>query len=105
MQNRDNGNVDSGTDGLPVSRSIPRHASLTEQTVRSMESLLVGTGVFNPDEEKSDSDDDVYHGHRDIHNEPELAKPSRYARIVIVSVICSRFIDISWANEFSFLTL
>lgn len=75
--NRDNGNSDSDTDDLPVSRSIPRHASLTEQTVRSMESVLVGTGVFNPNEEKSDSEEDVYHGHRDIDNEPELAKPSR----------------------------
>ena len=43
-----------------------------------MESVLVGTGVFKADKENSDSDDDVYHGHRDIVHEPELTKPSRF---------------------------
>lgn len=81
-QNRDNGNMDesSHNDTLPVSRSIPKGVNLYEQTVRSMESLLVGTGVFKPEETSTGSSpsDDVYHGHRDIMNEPELAKPSRF---------------------------
>ncbi|XP_045164751.1 haloacid dehalogenase-like hydrolase domain-containing 5 [Mercenaria mercenaria] len=81
-QNRENGNMDedSDSDHLPVSRSIPKGVNLYEQTVRSMESLLVGTGVFKPEETTAGSSpsDDVYHGHRDILNEPELTKPSRF---------------------------
>ena len=82
QQNRDNGNAceDNHSDHLPLSRSIPKGVSLCEQTVRSMESLLVGTGVFKPEEKNSPDSpkDDVYHGHRDIMHEPELAKPSRF---------------------------
>ena len=64
---------------LPRSRSIPCDAKLYEQTVEAMESLLVGTGVYKHDEEETNGNqDDVYHGHRDIENEPELAKPSKF---------------------------
>ena len=77
--NKDNGNSDSDPEcTLPLSRSIPSNVKLNEQTVRSMESVLVGTGVFNPNKETGHEEDDVYHGHRDILHEPELAKPSRY---------------------------
>ncbi|KAK3103432.1 hypothetical protein FSP39_019163 [Pinctada imbricata] len=74
----DNGNQLS-TSPLPRSRSIPCDAKLYEQTVEAMESLLVGTGVYKHEEEtNANEDDDVYHGHRDIENEPELAKPSKF---------------------------
>lgn len=64
---------------LPRSRSIPNNSHLYQQTVLAMESLLVGTGVYKPEEEESSDDDvDIYHGHRDIENEPELAKPSKF---------------------------
>lgn len=44
-----------------------------------MESLLVGTGVYDPTKEVGTSiQDQVYHGHRDIANEPELAKPTKF---------------------------
>ena len=44
-----------------------------------MESLLVGTGVYNPEKEtETRSEDSVYHGHRDIAHEPELAKPTKF---------------------------
>lgn len=80
--NRENGNEDdsSSHDALPVCRSIPKGVNLYEQTVRSMESLLVGTGVFKPEEMTTDSSpkEEVYHGHRDILHEPELTKPSRF---------------------------
>lgn len=68
---------ENDSDHLPVCRSIPKGVNLYQQTVRSMESLLVGTGVFKPDTQTS-SKDEVYHGHRDIMHEPELAKPSRF---------------------------
>lgn len=68
---------------LPRSRSIPNNSRLYQQTVLAMESLLVGTGVYKPEEEESsDEDVDVYHGHRDIENEPELAKPSKFVKDV-----------------------
>nr|XP_022300557.1 haloacid dehalogenase-like hydrolase domain-containing 5 isoform X2 [Crassostrea virginica] len=67
---------------LPRSRSIPNNSRLYQQTVLTMESLLVGTGVYKEDEESSDEDVDVYHGHRDIENEPELAKPSKFVKDV-----------------------
>jgi HAD superfamily hydrolase (TIGR01456 family) len=82
--NKDNGNADDTGHHLPGSRSIPSNLSLFEQTVRSMESVLVGTGVYNPNKETSDEDeDDVYHGHRDILHEPELTKPSRFVPDVL----------------------
>jgi len=82
--NKDNGNAEDASDHLPVSRriSVSGNMCLSEQSVRSMESVLVGTGVYNPDKESSDSDDDVYHGHRDIMHEPELAKPGRFVQDV-----------------------
>lgn len=69
---------------LPRSRSIPCSGELMEQTVQAMESLLVSTGVYNPDKEsnKTDNDADVYHGHRDITHEPELATPTRVVKDV-----------------------
>lgn len=78
IQNRENGNTaDTNRDDLPVCRTIPKDLNLYEQTVESMESLLVGTGVYKHDEQKDESTD-VYHGHRDIKHEPELTKPSRF---------------------------
>lgn len=68
---------------LPRSRSIPNNSRLYQQTVLTMESLLVGTGVYKEEEESSDEDVDVYHGHRDIENEPELAKPSKFVKDVL----------------------
>ncbi|KAL3851958.1 hypothetical protein ACJMK2_015648 [Sinanodonta woodiana] len=77
-EHRDNGNTPVSS--LPSSRTIPDESGLYEQTVRSMKSLLVGTGVYKHDTEKAATDDDrdVYHGHRDIANEPELATPSQF---------------------------
>ena len=78
--NRENGNSDEESDTLPNCRTIPTNVSLRRQSVRSMESVLVGTGVFNLEKEskKSKEEEEVYHGHRDILHEPELAKPSRF---------------------------
>ncbi|XP_021370280.1 haloacid dehalogenase-like hydrolase domain-containing 5 isoform X1 [Mizuhopecten yessoensis] len=68
---------------LPRSRSIPCSEHLMEQTVLAMESLLVGTGVYNAEKESKKTDnDDVYHGHRDIMHEPDLARPTRYVKDV-----------------------
>ena len=71
-------NKDTGSDEeteLPQSRVIPKDTHLRRQSVRSVESVLVGTGVYSPESEEN-KDDEVYHGHRDIVFEPELAKPS-----------------------------
>lgn len=77
--NKDNGNSDEESDDLPQSRTIPANVSLRRQSVRSIHGVLVGTGVFNLEKEKEKSqDDEVYHGHRDITHEPDLAKPSRF---------------------------
>lgn len=77
--NRDNGNSDEESDDLPNCRTIPTNVSLRRQSVRSIESVLVGTGVFNLEKEKEKcKDDDVYHGHRDILHEPHLAEPSQF---------------------------
>lgn len=81
--NRENGNEDGICD-LPHSRSIPASISRRRQSVKSMESVLVGTGVYNVERESQKTDEEeVYHGHRDILHEPELAKPSRF-----VSDVC-----------------
>ena len=75
--NRENGNEEESD--LPSCRTIPASVSLRRQSVKSMQSVLVGTGVFRPEKETTKSeDDDVYYGHRDILHEPELAKPSRF---------------------------
>ncbi|XP_069141469.1 haloacid dehalogenase-like hydrolase domain-containing 5 isoform X2 [Argopecten irradians] len=69
---------------LPRSRSIPCGGQLMEQTVEAMESLLVGTGVYNEEKEAQKTDNsDVYHGHRDIMHEPELAKPTHFVKDVL----------------------
>ena len=85
--NRDNGNEDGVCD-LPHSRSIPANMSLRRQSVKSIESVLVGTGVYNLEKEKqkSSTEEDVYHGHRDIVHEPELAKPSRFVHDVYYGI-------------------
>ena len=79
-QNRLNGNSKYSSAELPLCRFIPTHLKLYEQTVLSMESLLVGTGVFKLDNTKAtdEKDNEVYHGHRDVMNEPELTKPTRF---------------------------
>lgn len=78
--NRRNGNRNNSIgSSLPRSRLIPCESILFEQTVTQMESLLVGTGVYNPDKDQEiPIEDQVYHGHRDIANEPELAKPTKF---------------------------
>ena len=78
--NKRNGNRNNSTcSSLPRSRSIPCEDILYEQTVTHVESLLVGTGVYNPDKDQEiPIEDQVYHGHRDIANEPELAKPTKF---------------------------
>ncbi|XP_052250337.1 haloacid dehalogenase-like hydrolase domain-containing 5 isoform X2 [Dreissena polymorpha] len=78
--NEDNGNTEGSTDhDLPECRTIPKDAKLYKHTCRKMESLLVGTGVYKPDQQTGRADSvDVYHGHRDIVNEPELTKPTRF---------------------------
>lgn len=56
---------------------------MLEQTVQAMESLLVSTGVYNPEkDDNKHKEDDVYHGHRDIEHEPELAKPTKKVKDV-----------------------
>lgn len=72
---------------LPVSRLIPDTEHLHEQTVEFCHSLLVGTGVYKhkPEEESTSStktNKHVYHGHRDIANEPELTEPHKYVHDV-----------------------
>ncbi|XP_052251772.1 haloacid dehalogenase-like hydrolase domain-containing 5 isoform X1 [Dreissena polymorpha] len=78
--NEDNGNTEGSTDhDLPECRTIPKDAKLYDLTCRTKESLLVGTGVYKPDQLTGRADSvDVYYGHRDIMNEPELTKPTRF---------------------------
>lgn len=85
---------------LPSSRALPSSDVLTEQTATVMYSLLVGTGVFNPNSPNADEIINTtstttsttnanlntttanpatpYHGHRDIENRPALTKPTKY---------------------------
>ncbi|KAL5014477.1 hypothetical protein ScPMuIL_008747 [Solemya velum] len=64
---------------LPSSRAIPSSSKLSEQSVREMDSLLVGTGVYNHEKEgQTTTEDCVYHGHRDIAHEPDLYKPTKF---------------------------
>lgn len=84
---------DSNGNGLelPVSRLIPDSDELHEQTVESCHSLLVGTGVYKhkPEEETetgTSPPNTVYHGHRDIAHEPELATPHKYVHDVFEGI-------------------
>ena len=77
-ENRDTGNlVDDVNDKLPACRRIPANTRLPEQTVRSMESILVGTGVYKHDKQPTQKRH-VYHGHKDFVEEPALSTPSMY---------------------------
>lgn len=67
---------DATEQGLPACRKLPANIVLPAQTVKEMESILVGTGVYKHDEEKK-ADADVYHGHRDFVDEPALSRPSK----------------------------
>jgi len=91
QQTENNNGNDVTTDSvdLPLSRSIPKSASLMTQTVKSMESLLVGTGVFKQSETTETEvagSPPTYHGHRDIEHEPELSKPSKFVPDVCLAV-------------------
>ena len=66
----------NGSEEAPSSRAIPADADFHEQTVRSIEGLLVGTGVYNPS--KSSKRDSSDHSHRDFNVCPSLAKPTKY---------------------------
>jgi HAD superfamily hydrolase (TIGR01456 family) len=89
---------------LPASRNVPLDVRFHRQTVESVESVLVLTGVYRPpaaahsgtvrtvsedsgagsssseeDDEEGDDDavdNDYYHGHRDFPNNAELRKPT-----------------------------
>ena len=73
------GNANSYTADMtvcPSSRIIPPAAVFHDQTVRKIEGLLVGTGVFNPRAAKKKDKSD--HSHRDFDVDEELPIPTRY---------------------------
>ena len=81
-KDRDSGKTEEATISLPACRRIPKNVGLTEQTVREMESLLVGTGVYKQGDHTKGAmaaaaAPHVYHGHRDFLDEPALTKPSK----------------------------
>lgn len=62
---------------LPMSRNVPSGSELSKQTVRTIESLLVCTGVYKPGQEPgSDGDEKNYKGHKDFPFNPVLYKPT-----------------------------
>ncbi|KAK6177275.1 hypothetical protein SNE40_015404 [Patella caerulea] len=84
LSNHENGNStdNDAVNSLPSSRLIPSNVELHEQTVERCHSVLVGTGVYNPAKIEADNQNahkvPIYHGHRDIADEPHLAMPSKY---------------------------
>lgn len=62
---------------LPQSRNMPHGTNLSKQTVSSIESILVTTGVYKPGQSpEKEGDEKNYHGHRDFPRITELYKPS-----------------------------
>jgi len=62
---------------LPESRQIPKSATLSKQTVDQVESLLVCTGVYKPNQSHEEGGDEKnYQGHRDFPRITELYRPT-----------------------------
>ncbi|PAA53291.1 hypothetical protein BOX15_Mlig012684g2 [Macrostomum lignano] len=59
---------------ISKSRMIPEDAEFVRHSAKLFISILVGTGVYNPNA-KSLYGPHVYHGHRDIQRDDELTKP------------------------------
>lgn len=78
-RSEENGNVTE--DDLPLSRKLPDESHFTPQSVKRIFSLLVCTGVYNPKHEPHGLET-VYHGHRDIENQPSLTKPTKVVQDV-----------------------
>uniref|UniRef100_A0A1I8IS38 Cat eye syndrome critical region protein 5 n=1 Tax=Macrostomum lignano TaxID=282301 RepID=A0A1I8IS38_9PLAT len=62
---------------ISKSRMIPDDAEFMEHSAKLFISILVGTGVYNPNA-TSMCGPHVYHGHRDIERDDELTKPHFY---------------------------
>lgn len=62
---------------ISKSRMIPDDAEFIEHTAKLFISILVGTGVYDPNG-SSMHGPNVYHGHRDIARDDELTKPHFY---------------------------
>lgn len=81
-----NGNLDDVNNGdIPACRKLPRSRDIPEHTVREMESILVGTGVYSPDDVIDE--EPVYYGHRDFADEPEMTKPSKYVVAFLLVIV------------------
>ena len=62
---------------IPLCRNIPSGTELKPQTVQSMQSVLVCTGVYQPGASFSrEGGEKNYHGHRDFAFNPALYKPT-----------------------------
>ncbi len=63
---------------LPASRQIPNSADWTKQSVERIESLLVCTGVYNPEINSDvEGDEKNYMGHRDFPRISQLYQPTK----------------------------
>ena len=62
---------------LPQSRNMPPGTKLIKQSVSTIDTVLVETGVYKPGQApEKEGDEKNYHGHRDFPRITELYKPS-----------------------------
>ncbi|XP_064605136.1 LOW QUALITY PROTEIN: haloacid dehalogenase-like hydrolase domain-containing 5 [Liolophura sinensis] len=78
-RSEENGNITDND--LPLSRKLPDNRILVPQSVKRIFSVLVCTGVYNPKHETHELET-VYHGHRDIENQPSLTRPTKVVQDV-----------------------
>lgn len=68
---------------LAESRNVPHGATFIDQTVDTVESILVCTGVYKPGvAPEKEGDEKNYHGHRDFPRITELYKPTKLVQDV-----------------------
>lgn len=73
-----------GDPDLPDSRNVPPRTDFFPQTIETVESVLVCTGVYVPEKDsgvddglvKEDDDKQIHHGHRDFPKVSELHLPT-----------------------------
>ncbi|XP_013416951.1 haloacid dehalogenase-like hydrolase domain-containing 5, partial [Lingula anatina] len=84
---RDNGNSETCTT-IPInSRKIPEEAEFHDQSVESIDAILVETGVYNPATTNLEENSIYHHGHRDFEKDTKLKMPSKFARDVYDGVV------------------
>ena len=73
---------------LAKCRAVPKEAEFEMQTVKKIDGILVGTGVFDANKASSPKEEDTYRGHRDFEANyySQLRMPTVYVDNILEAI-------------------